>query len=349
VRTDLGLYWRFEGYDELKPLLDGPEENLLVELRKPALVHIPGTDTKPRARLVTGLLHGNEDAGFHALVSVLREGARYPFDLYLFFGNVRAAFESGWFAHRYLEGQEDFNRVWGLLPPTTRMRRCAAEVLAELTSLDLEGVVDIHNNTGDNPYYAIVPDPTPEAVHLASTLSDTILRWPLKAYTLMEALSPYCPAVSVECGLPGVPANNAFAVDVVRRFLAMDAIDGPADQHSQPRRLFEMRHRIEVRPEVPFAFGGQLTDDVEFVLHPGLDGHNFGMLLAGTELGRVHGGASMPLLCTDMRGRETTDEFFRIDAAGRLRVVQDVTPVMFVTTVEQTRRDCLFYIARRRI
>lgn len=348
MRTDLDLYWRFEGYDELKPLLDGPEENLLVELRKPALIRVAGTDPKPRARMVTGLLHGNEDSGFRALVSVLRDGARYPFDLYLFFGNVRAAFESGWFAHRFLEGQEDFNRVWGLEPQTTRMRRCAAQVLEELTAVDLEAVIDIHNNTGDNPYYAIVPDPTPEAVHLASTLSDTILRWPLRAHTLMEALSPLCPAVSVECGLPGVAANHAFATDVVRRFLAMPALDSLSEAQATPRRLFEMRHRIEVRPEVPFAFGGQLTDDVEFVLHPGLDGHNFGMLLAGTELGRVHGDASMPLICTDMRGRETTEQFFTVDARGSLRVTQDVTPVMFVTTVEQTRRDCLFYIARRR-
>ena len=30
-----------------------------------------------------------------------------------------------------------------------------------LAAQDLEGAVDIHNNTGDNPFYAIVPDPTP--------------------------------------------------------------------------------------------------------------------------------------------------------------------------------------------
>jgi hypothetical protein len=110
-----------------------------------------------------------------------------------------------------------------------------------------------------------------------------------------------------------------------------------------------MRHRVVVRSEVPFAFGGVLTEDLDLVLHPGLDGYNFGMLLAGTELGRVHPDAAMPVVAKDMRGRETTDQFFRVRADGALVITQDVTPVMFTTTVEQTRRDCLFYVARRRL
>ena len=51
----------------------------------------------------------------------------------------------------------------------------------------------------------------------------------------------------------------------------------------------------------------------------------------------------MPLLACDMVGRDVTDQLFRTTPDGRVIVVADMTPVMMTTTVQQTRRDCLFY------
>ena len=257
------LYLRFDGYDELKPILAETDEDVLVALRKPTLIRIPGTDARPRSRLVSTLLHGNEDSGYRAVLDTLRTGEHYPFDLWVFLGNVRAAHQEGWFAHRYLDGQEDFNRTWGLNAPTTRMRRCSDAIFDVLAEEDLEAAVDIHNNTGLNPFYSIVPDPTQEALGLASTLADTILRWPLRAHTLMEVLSPVCPAVSVECGLPAVEENHAFAAGALQRFLGMESVE---DVNPPQADIYEMQHRVIVRPEVPFAFGGVLTEDVDLVL-----------------------------------------------------------------------------------
>lgn len=338
------LYHRFDGYDDAKAVLAGSDEDVLVALEgKPALLRIPGTDAQPRARLVACLLHGNEDSGYRAVLRMLRSGARYPYDLWVFIGNVRAASHAGWFANRYLDDQEDFNRVWGRHPPTTRMRRCADAVLDELGAVDLEACVDLHNNTGHNPYYAIVPVRTPASLSLAATCADTVLLWNLEAHTLMEAVSRHCPTVAVECGLPGLPANLAFAEGVLERFLAAPPFHGPPPTSVQ---LLEMQVRVEIRPEVPFSVGAALTDEIDFVLRPGLDAHNFGMLLAGTELGRVHPGTAMPLRATDMGGTEVTDRYFVLDDDGVLTVGEDLTPVMMTTTVVQIRRDCLFYIAR---
>jgi hypothetical protein len=341
------LYRRFEGYEELKPLLDGSDEEVLLRLAKPTLIRIPaiGGEAGNRARFVSCLLHGNEDSGYRAVLHLLRQGPRFHFDLWVFIGNVRAASHEGWFAHRFLEDQEDFNRVWGVSEATTRMRRCAAAVLEELRACPLEAAIDLHNNTGDNPYHAITPNPTPDGLHLAAMCADTVLIWNLRAYTLMEALTGVCPAVAVECGLPGLAENSRFAGDVLDTFLSSD------DLHAGTRRpteLYDMLHRVVVRPEVPFAFGGVLTDELDLVLTPGLDGQNFGMLLAGTELGHVHPTAAMPLEATDMHGRDVTDDFFKVDHRGRLVTTQDITPIMMVTTVVQARRDCLFYIGRRR-
>lgn len=339
------LFRRFDGYGELGDLCDAGDEEVLVRLGQPALVRIPGTDPSPAARVISCLLHGNEDSGYRAVLDVLRARERHPFDLWVFIGNVRAASQEGWFAHRYLEGQEDFNRVWGLGEPTTRMRRCADEVLAILCEQPLEAGVDLHNNTGENPFYAVLPRHTPETVHLGATCVDTALLWLQQSHTMMEGLSAACPTVAIECGLPGIPAHADFAREAVRRFLAMDDLDQPT---RVPERVFEIEHRVVVRPEVPFAFGGVLNEDVELVLHPGLDGSNFGMILAGTEVGVVQSGASMPLLARDRRGADVTDRYFGLTPDGGLVALQDFTPVMMTTTVMQARRDCLTYIARRR-
>ncbi len=340
------LFQRFEGYDELAPLLKGSDEEVLQALDgRPALIRIPGTESSRRGRLFSCLLHGNEDSGFRAVLDLLRNEVRRSYDLWWFIGNVRAASTGGWFAHRFLDDQEDFNRVWGLEPPTTRMRRCAAQVLEVLhEEAELEAAVDVHNNTGDNPFYAIIPRWSPEGLHLAATCTDLLLLWHLRAHTMMEALSDTCPAIALECGKAGVPWHAAFARGAIERLLDVD-LEPP---FRRPAITYEMRFRVEVRPEVSFAFGGPLTDDLDLVLEPGLDSANYGMMLAGTVLGHVPVGGAMPLIATDMAGKDVTERLFELRADGAVVLVQDCTPIMMVTTVRQTRQDCLFYVARRR-
>lgn len=344
-----GLYHRVDGYEELKPLLDGSDEEVLVGLAgKPALIRIPAASTSraSRARLVSCLLHGNEPSGFRATVDVLRRGERFPFDLWVLIGNVRAATEDGLYAHRHLDDQEDFNRVWGVRSPTTDMRRCAAAILADLRSADLEAAVDVHNNSGRNPYYSILTNPSPEGLLLASLCADTMLLWRLRMHTLMEALATACPAVSVECGAPQVGDGDSFAAGVVHRFLtAGDFAVAAVDDPPRPRRMVEILHRVTVRPDVELSFDAA-ADDADFTVVPGLDSYNFGVLPAQHTIGRVAPGAPMPLLACDVTGRDVSDQVFRITPDGALVVTRDVVPMMMTTTVRQARRDCLFYTAR---
>jgi hypothetical protein len=357
------MYRRIDGYEELKPLLEGTDGDVLLALEaQPALIRIPAASTAeaPRARLVSCLLHGNEPAGFQAMVEVLRRGERFPFDLWVLIGNVRAATEEGLYAHRHLDDQEDFNRVWAVGPAasaTTEMRQCAAAILDELRAADLEAAVDVHNNSGQNPYYAILTELTPEGLLLASLCADTMLLWALRAHTLMEALADVCPAVSVECGAPR-PEGTAFASSVIHRFLTAESFVPPAattaatGEGPRPERMIATLHRVTVRPEVEFSFGeaGDLGDTgdgkVDFVIVPGLDKYNFDVLPALHTIGHVVPGAPMPLVATDSTGRDVTDEVFHITPDGRVVVVDDVVPIMMTTTVIQTRRDCLFYTSR---
>jgi hypothetical protein len=350
------MYERFDGYEELKPLLEGSDEEILRAFQaKPVLIRIPAASTveAPRARLVSCLLHGNEPSGFEAMVEVLRRGERFAFDLWVLIGNVRAATELGLYAHRHLDDQEDFNRVWDVDPTTvdsTETRQCAAAILDELRGADLEAAVDIHNNSGRNPYYSIVTELTPEGQRLAALCADIVLFWRLRAHTLMEALAPICPAVSVECGAPDQGDGTAYAVSVVHRFLGAEDFDAAvlAADRPQAHRMIETEHRVTVRSDVTFSFGPGLTPGDDFAIVPGLDAYNFGVLPASQTIGHVAPGlgASMPLLATDPTGVDVTDRLFRIEDDGRVVVVDDVVPIMMTTTVLQTQRDCLFYTSR---
>ncbi|HEX6423993.1 MAG TPA: hypothetical protein VFZ79_10975 [Acidimicrobiales bacterium] len=343
-----GHYHRFDGYEELKPLLDGSDEEVLLGLAgKPALIRIPAASTAraPRARLVSCLLHGNEPSGFVAMVDVLRRGERFPFDLWVLIGNVRAATEDGLYAHRHLDDQEDFNRVWGATSATTDMRRCAAAILGHLRSADLEAAVDLHNNSGRNPFYSIVTQPSPEGLLLASLCAETMLLWRLRLGTLMEALAPACPAVSVECGAPHLSDGDTFAAGVVHRFLTTADLALPAGERPRPRRMVEVLHRVTVCPDVELSFG-TAVDGADFVVVPHLDTYNFEVLPAQHTIGHVRPGAAMPLLACDVTGRDVTDQLFRITGDGDVVVNADLTPMMMTTTVRQARRDCLFYTAQ---
>jgi hypothetical protein len=340
---------RFDGFEELKPLLDGTDEEFLVGLAgRPALIRIPAASTQhpPKGRLVSCLLHGNEPSGLVAILDVLRRGERFPFDLWVLIGNVRAATEDGLYAHRHLDDQEDFNRVWDVPSADTEMRRCAAAILAELRSADLDAAVDLHNNSGRNPYYSVLPEVSPEGLRLASLCADTLLLWPLRMHTLMEALAPQCPAVAVECGAAHLTDGDAFASAVVHRFLtAPDFAVPAAADGARPRQVVGIGYRVTVRPDVELSFGTAAPGSSGFVVAPDLDRFNFAVMPARHAIGRVDPGAAMPLAAYDVAGRDVTDELFRITPDGTVVATTDVTPMMMTTTVQQVRRDCLFYTA----
>ncbi|CAN5213845.1 hypothetical protein BH23ACT9_BH23ACT9_11700 [soil metagenome] len=336
------LFHRIDGPRAIADLVAGNDTDVLTKLAgKPALLHLPGLIPAP-ARMIATLLHGNEDSGFRGLCRWLRTGPEVRQPLWLFIGNTRAATQNGWYADRYLDDQEDFNRVWGIHPATTRMRLCAQQVLEIITSQPLEAAIDIHNNTGDNPLYCIVPDPNPGAYALAASLAEIGVLWGTQQHTLMQALQPFCPAVAVECGMAGVDAHVDMAVDVIERFLAATGFGG-----DRPAQMLEVRHRVEVRHEVVFRFGGELTDDLDLVIPRGLDGANFGRLDAGTVLGCTVPGSDVPFEVIDGEGQDTTADFLHAADDGTVTLTRDVIPAMMTRTPEQTRRDCLFYILAR--
>lgn len=330
---------------------DGVDEQLLRlnpfefarALQVPTLIRVPGTGDGP-PRGVACLLHGDESTGLEAVLKVLQRRRRWPFDLWVLVGNVRAAVAEGGFRHRYLPDQEDFNRVWGDLDtgPDTPQREAAVAIVEHLSTCGLSAMVDVHNNTGDNPFYAIVTSDQAVDFNVATLFTTTILRWNLLVNTLMEALPRDVAAIAVECGLPGLPESRAFAVDGLRRYLGVRRF---RDDHVRfDVDVYGDMVTVKVPDEVSFAFGGDLGDH-DFVVADGSDRHNFLRIPEGHVIGRVPAGRPVPLVVEGPRGTVVTDQHLDVTDGGLVVTRHATIPVMMTRTVDAARKDVLFYMA----
>lgn len=226
-------------------LLDAEPQKLLALLGGPTLIHLEGAvDGGPQpagALFVSVLLHGNETSGWYALRQLLRDQPAPPRDLLLFIGNVEAAAQGV----RRLPGQGDFNRMWRA--PTG----IARQVLQRATAVPLLAVVDLHNNTGKNPHYAVLTDFSPGSLSLAAMFGDTAVYIEEPATVLTRAFSPGTPNVTLELGPINDSRATARAYDFLCRLLPLASIPPAAPDGV---RLYRTLARVHPRPGARFGF-----------------------------------------------------------------------------------------------
>lgn len=327
---------------------DGPPAEARRELPEfldwlggPALVHLRGRD-RGRARLLSGGLHGNEPSGFRALHALLRDPPSLATDTLLLLGNVPAARLEPRFTHRTVPGEEDMNRVW-CGEAVTPLRRVAREVLRRLEDWPLEAAVDLHNNSGRNPCYAVVPaglEPLRAGLARAWT-SRLFLCEGLSLGTLIEGLSGRCPAIVIECGQCGCPLADANGEAGARRWLEAESPWEPEPVDAGPLVLHRALGRVEVPPGVELAFGEDPRADLW--LDPELDRHNFTLVPAGTPLAR----AVTPrgrLLARDLAGQDCTGSLLLHDGE-HVRLARACVPTMITNRACIAKSDCLCYLA----
>ncbi len=322
--------------------LDTPARQLHRLLRGPTLIHLPGR--RPTPLFVSVLLHGNEDSGVVALQSLLRghAGRRLPRALSILVGNVSAA-RAGL---RRLDGQPDYNRVWPGTDRHAEAREHAAmsEVYRHMQAQGPFASIDIHNNTGLNPAYCVVNRLDPAVLHLALLFSRTVVWFRGLAGSQTTAFSRLCPSLTVECGKPGTPANEAHAARFIDACLHLSSF--PAhDVHEQDIDLYHTVATVRVPPELSFGFAGGLAGmplDIDF--EPQLDHMNFRQLEPGTVFGRTR--RDSPLDVRDEDGREVADAFFDC-SQGKIRLRRASTPAMLTLDERVVRQDCLCYLMER--
>lgn len=324
-RSALGIY---HGIPE--GLLERPAQRVGEVLSGPSLLYLRGRREPPL--FVSVLLHGNETSGWDALRRLLAQPGELSRGLILFVGNVAAAAEGA----RTLPHQQDFNRVWQGAPgPEGEM---AAEVLAALEGEPLWAAVDLHNNNGKNPHYAIVTHRGEGALGLGHLFSDRAIWVEEPKTVLTRVFDDRCPAVAVELGPVGDPDCVDRAQAYLSRCLSLGAIPAPDPERL---RLHRTLARVHVVAGVPFSFKDE-AQTTPLTLTRGMEAENFRTVAAGTEFGAADAELSELLEVLDIRRRVVTGEYFGLEA-GHIRLRRSVIPAMYTTDHEMIRQDCLCY------
>ncbi|MEB4590470.1 M14 family metallopeptidase [Candidatus Thiothrix sp. Deng01] len=317
--------------------LKNPRE-LHTLMPNPTLLHLQGR-REPRL-FVSILLHGNEDTGFFAIQQLLRkyQGQPLPRSLTVFFGNVEAAT----FGMRRLEGQPDYNRVW----PGGDLDGCdEAELMRQVTEIVAEkglfASIDVHNNTGKNPHYGCINVLDNRSLQLARLFSNIVVFFETPRGVQSMAMAQYCPAVTVECGKPGVAQGVEHVLEFLDAALHLQALpDHPLPPHDV--NVYQTVARVTLPPEYTFSFS---NPDADIHLPPALDQYNFSELPAGTVFASTaHPDAG--LQAWDDENVEVGEYFFARDNGG-IELRQPLMPAMLTLDETIIRQDCLCYLMKR--
>ena len=326
-----------EAFDRLNALPGGffdiDSANIRRLFPNPTLIHLEGRD--PRHLFVSILLHGNETTGLQTMQALLSNYAEgLPRSLLLFIGNVRAAEEN----LRFLPGQADYNRCWPggdqVDDPSARMMQKVIEIAH---GLPLFAAIDIHNNTGRNPRYACITDPRPENQNLVAMFNRVGIVFRQRGVSTM-AFNGICPAVTLECGLPG----DADGIEHARRFvdelLQLDELST-----RQPTRdelqLVESHLMLRVPAEVTFEFDPDADVDLRF--EADFENRNFTLFDPRQVFGYTR--LERPLLAIDTDGHDLTHEILRVEE-GRIYLNNTLMPAMITHDKLVVRQDCLCHL-----
>lgn len=329
---------RLLGRDLLRADLPEDATGLLRRLGGPTLLELPGRDPS-RVRVVSTLLHGNEPSGIRAVLRFLRCGDVPATNVLFFIGAVAAALEAPGFAHRALPGNRDANRCWA--PPfDTPQGEIARNVLARIRAARPECLVDLHNNTGHNPAYGVAFRVGHAEMSLVSLFADRIVHTPIELGTLVEAVVPDFPSVTIECGRAGDPEADEVAWRGLRRYLDWDIID--FERPLVPLVHLESPVRVCVRPEIDLAFGDEANAASALTISKYIDRHNFERLAAGSVIGWLRSGTPWPIEAVGADGVDCSRTLFDTDG-GMLRTRREFIPIMMTTDRVVAKSDCLFY------
>ena len=209
-------------------------------------------------------------SGLKSVQDLLRKyGEDLPRAIYLFVGNVTAAAQG----NRVIPGQVDHNRCW----PGTEMADCEETrlmqaVVDRVSRAPLFAAIDIHNNSGFNPHYAGITKVTQENQHLAAMFNHIALVFKRPRGVSSMSFEDFCPAITLECGLPGEPTGIHHATEMLDALLHLDHIpQRPVPAHDL--QLVRTIATLNIPDHVSFDFN--LSDQVDLSFEQDFDHLNF--------------------------------------------------------------------------
>lgn len=321
-----------EGFLEIKPR----EITKLID--SPTLIHLRGEKDQPF--FISALLHGNEYSGLIILQEVLKKYCHQvlPKSLIIFIANPRACAQG----LRYLKEQPDFNRIWK--GGSSYEGSLTSPVLQYAKDQKIQGAIDIHNNTGRNPVYACINKKKEEFIQLAQVFSESVVYFTEPDSVLSIALSDICPAIVIECGLPGYTKGIVSGVRLIESILEREEKWKKNKIKQTP--IYHTYATLYIAPESDVCFHPQpVLNGRNLCFIDELDKLNFKQLKVGTFLGKASDSKQIKLI--DKNGLNIFDQFFSI-VENNLTVKSSFIPGMLTKDIQIAKLDCLGYIMEKR-
>ena len=312
-------------------LLDIKPYEITKIIDRPTLIHLKGKKDQPL--FISVLVHGNEFSGFIILQKILKkyQGRALPRSLIFFIGNP----EAGAKGQRHLSHQPDFNRIW---KPSLN-HPLAQSVLQYAQDQKVKLGVDIHNNSGKNPLYACINQKGKEALKIAQNFSNNIVYFTQPDSVLSIALADICPAVVIECGLPGTYQGIQRGVHLIETLL--DPLDRWKSNNITISHIYYTFAIIRIDKDSVLSFcSPPILKDSHFCFINELEDLNFKKLPVGQFLGKIKNSQKLKLI--DKAGRNILTQYFSINQ-NRLAVKSSFIPSMLTKNQAIARSDCLGY------
>lgn len=301
----------------------------------PVLLHLK--EGEGEAIFVSTLLHGNEHSGFLAIQSILksiRSGqVKLKRPMMILIGNTIAAQRN----LRHLEGQNDFNRVWD--GGDCDLARAVNDLLYYVQDHDIYCSVDLHNNTGKNPFYSCVNKLDDKFLKLANHFCSHIVYFIEPSEVQSMAFSKICPSVTIEAGqsreVEGIEIIKDKLIDLMSRDVFVDDLD------SSSLNIYETVARIKFESLTSMDFHYNSESKCDFSFLEDVDELNFKYLKPGVSLGYASDLEQIKVLDND--DKDITNEFFQIQD-GKLTVVKEFIPAMLTKNQTVIFDDCFGYV-----
>jgi succinylglutamate desuccinylase len=290
---------------------------------EPTLIEIPGKSDE--WVFLCTLLHGNEPASFEVLKLLQKhlETHELKRSLMIFVGNVEAAEKN----KRRLKHQEDYNRVW--MGGDSPEHQLANEVIQKAKTKKLFASLDVHNNTGTNPFYACINKKKLSHLKLASLFGNQVVFFETPGTVQSMAFSNLCPAITVECGRPENPHGPVKAFELLLTLLNMDEVpEHVAD--AKDLQVYETQGRLLVDPDKL-----KWPDDFEH--------WNFRTLPAGFQLAETSDTRTVEVRNVDEK--DITGEYIQFEG-NAVYLKKEMIPAMLTSNKEVVRQDCLGYLMK---
>lgn len=301
----------------------------------PVLIHLKEGDGD--ALFISTLLHGNEHSGFIAVQSILksiRSGqVKLKRPLMFFIGNTIAAQRN----LRHLEGQSDLNRVWE--GGSCDLANVVKDLLDYVDSFDLYCSVDLHNNTGKNPFYSCVNLLDDKFLKLANHFCSHIVYFTEPSEVQSMAFSKLCPSVTIEAGQSRELSGIKIVEEKLIKLLENDIFESSLDK--EELNIYETVGRIKFTPLTSMDFHYNSESKCDFSFLEDIDELNFKSIKEGVSLG--YGDKIDQLVVLDNNDKDITKEFFLLENR-KLVVIKEFIPAMLTKNQTIIFDDCFGYI-----